>query len=69
MWRDVLMQLRFHRDSQTPSTLGRMFSSPWQGCSLAVLSAWLSAAAGVYTEFLMKRNSDSIFWQNLQLYL
>ena len=38
------------------------------GVGLAVTGAWLSAAAGVYTEYLMKRNDDSIFWQNLQLY-
>ena len=28
----------------------------------------LSAMAGVYTEFLMKQNDDSLYWQNCQLY-
>jgi len=33
-----------------------------------VLSAFLSALAAVYTEWVMKRNSDSLYWQNMQLY-
>jgi hypothetical protein len=33
-----------------------------------VLSACLSALAGVYTEKLMKMNDDTLYWQNLQLY-
>lgn len=39
-----------------------------QGYMLGVLSATLSATAGVYTEFLMKQNDDSLYWQNVQLY-
>jgi UDP-sugar transporter A1/2/3 len=35
---------------------------------LGVLSACLSAVAGVYTEFIMKKNDDSLYWQNMQLY-
>ncbi|XP_051150665.1 CMP-sialic acid transporter 1 isoform X2 [Andrographis paniculata] len=45
-----------------------LFSSPIQGYMLGVLSACLSALAGVYTEFLMKKNNDSLYWQNIQLY-
>ncbi|GAA0142825.1 transporter [Lithospermum erythrorhizon] len=45
-----------------------LFSSPIQGYTLGVLSACLSALAGVYTEFLMKKNNDSLYWQNVQLY-
>ncbi|KAL4567023.1 hypothetical protein LXL04_022593 [Taraxacum kok-saghyz] len=45
-----------------------LFSSPIQGYLLGVLSACLSALAGVYTEFLMKKNNDSLYWQNVQLY-
>ncbi|KAL0426091.1 UNVERIFIED_CONTAM: CMP-sialic acid transporter 1 [Sesamum radiatum] len=45
-----------------------LFSSPIQGYMLGILSACLSALAGVYTEFLMKKNSDSLYWQNIQLY-
>ena len=33
-----------------------------------MLSAFLSALAAVYTEWVMKRNADSLFWQNMQLY-
>ncbi|XP_010266434.1 PREDICTED: CMP-sialic acid transporter 1-like isoform X1 [Nelumbo nucifera] len=45
-----------------------LFSAPIQGYMLGVLSACLSALAGVYTEFLMKKNNDSLYWQNVQLY-
>ncbi|KAF5953121.1 hypothetical protein HYC85_011065 [Camellia sinensis] len=43
-----------------------LFSSPIQGYMLGILSACLSALAGVYTEFLMKKNNDSLYWQNVQ---
>ncbi len=33
-----------------------------------MLSALLSALAAVYTEWVMKRTSDSLYWQNMQLY-
>ncbi|XP_059649286.1 CMP-sialic acid transporter 1-like isoform X2 [Cornus florida] len=45
-----------------------LFSSSIQGYMLGILSACLSALAGVYTEFLMKKNNDSLYWQNVQLY-
>ncbi|CAL8157537.1 unnamed protein product [Prunus armeniaca] len=45
-----------------------MFSAPIQGYMLGILSACMSALAGVYTEFLMKKNNDSLYWQNVQLY-
>ncbi|KAE9616060.1 hypothetical protein Lal_00017611 [Lupinus albus] len=45
-----------------------LFSAPIQGYMLGVLSACLSALAGIYTEFLMKKNNDSLYWQNVQLY-
>ncbi|KAK2976659.1 hypothetical protein RJ640_012333 [Escallonia rubra] len=45
-----------------------LFSSPIQGYMLGILSACLSALAGVYTEYLMKKNNDSFYWQNVQLY-
>jgi UDP-sugar transporter A1/2/3 len=45
-----------------------LFTAPIQGYLLGILSAGLSALAGIYTEFLMKRNNDTLYWQNLQLY-
>ncbi|XP_044486828.1 CMP-sialic acid transporter 1-like isoform X2 [Mangifera indica] len=45
-----------------------LFSASIQGYMLGILSACLSALAGVYTEFLMKKNNDSLYWQNVQLY-
>ncbi|XP_042420487.1 CMP-sialic acid transporter 1-like isoform X2 [Zingiber officinale] len=45
-----------------------LFSAPIQGYMLGLLSACLSALAGVYTEYLMKKNNDSLYWQNVQLY-
>lgn len=47
---------------------GSLFTAPLMGYMLGVLNACLSAFAGVYTEFLMKKNDDSIHWQNIQLY-
>ncbi|XP_042469075.1 CMP-sialic acid transporter 1-like isoform X1 [Zingiber officinale] len=51
------------------ASCGSLFSAPIQGYMLALLSAWLSALAGVYTEYLMKKNNDSLYWQNVQLYI
>uniref|UniRef100_A0A3N7E8I5 CMP-sialic acid transporter 1 n=1 Tax=Populus trichocarpa TaxID=3694 RepID=A0A3N7E8I5_POPTR len=45
-----------------------LFAAPIQGYMLGAVSACLSALAGVYTEFLMKKNNDSLYWQNVQLY-
>ncbi|XP_074326400.1 CMP-sialic acid transporter 1-like isoform X3 [Apium graveolens] len=45
-----------------------LFSSPIPGYMLGVLSACLSALAGIYTEFLLKKNNDTLYWQNVQLY-
>lgn len=39
-----------------------------QGYLFGLLSAFLSALAAVYTEWVMKRNNDSLYWQNIQLY-
>ncbi|KAL1807354.1 hypothetical protein DCAR_0522659 [Daucus carota subsp. sativus] len=46
-----------------------LFSSPIPGYMLGVLSACLSALAGIYTEFLLKKKNDSLYWQNVQLYM
>ncbi|GJS61625.1 CMP-sialic acid transporter 1 [Tanacetum coccineum] len=45
-----------------------LFSSPIQGYMLGVLSACLSALAGVFTEFIVKKTNDTLYWQNVQLY-
>ncbi|CAI9101170.1 OLC1v1038433C3 [Oldenlandia corymbosa var. corymbosa] len=50
------------------SSCESLFSSPIYGYVLGIVSACLSALAGVYTEFLMKKNNDSLYWQNVQLY-
>lgn len=39
-----------------------------QGYAFGLLSALLSAVAAVYTEWVMKHNADSLYWQNMQLY-
>jgi hypothetical protein len=41
---------------------------PLQGYIFGVVSATLSAVAAVYTEWVMKKNTDSLYWQNMQLY-
>lgn len=48
---------------------GSVFSSPYIGYVLGIVSAVLSALAGVYTEFLMKKTNESLYWQNTQLYV
>ncbi|CAL8470883.1 g10425 [Coccomyxa elongata] len=45
-----------------------LLAAPIAGYLFGVLSAFLSAIAAVYTEWVMKRNSDSLYWQNMQLY-
>ena len=50
------------------SNCGSLLAAPIQGYLLGILSACLSALAGVYTEYLMKKNQDSLYWQNMQLY-
>ena len=47
---------------------GASFSAPWKGYVLGLADACCSAAGAVYTEFLMKRNDDTIHWQNVQMY-
>ena len=39
-----------------------------QGVAYAALSAALSGVAAVYTEWVLKRSSSSLHWQNMQLY-
>ncbi len=54
--------------SQISGCGNSMLTAPFMGYIFACLSATLSALAGVYTEFLLKKNNDSLYWQNLQLY-
>lgn len=42
--------------------------APLIGYLFGLLSACLSALAAVYTEWVLKRNGDSLYWQNMQLY-
>ena len=48
--------------------LGKASHISLQGYLFGLLSAFLSALAAVYTEWVMKRNNDSLYWQNIQLY-
>ncbi|KAK7829315.1 cmp-sialic acid transporter 1 [Quercus suber] len=57
-----------HKPGCGEASCDSLFSAPIQGYMLGILSACLSALAGVYTEFLMKKNNDSLYWQNVQLY-
>ncbi|XP_021757613.1 CMP-sialic acid transporter 1-like isoform X1 [Chenopodium quinoa] len=50
------------------SSCDSLLSAPIQGYMFGILSACLSALAGVYTEFLMKKNNDNLYWQNVQFY-
>uniref|UniRef100_A0A061R2A2 Cmp-sialic acid transporter 1-like n=2 Tax=Tetraselmis sp. GSL018 TaxID=582737 RepID=A0A061R2A2_9CHLO len=44
------------------------FSAPLEGYLFGLFSAFLSALAAVYTEWVMKKNDDCLYWQNIQLY-
>ena len=39
-----------------------------QGYVFGCVSATLSGVAAVYTEWVMKKNNDSLYWQNMLLY-
>lgn len=54
--------------SQVKGCGDSVFSWPIQGYLFGILSAFLSAFAGIYTEFLLKKNNDNLYWQNVQLY-
>lgn len=55
--------------TQSPSQLPEaVLILAMQGYAFAGLSAVLSAVAAVYTEWVMKHNNDSLYWQNMQLY-
>lgn len=43
-------------------------AQPVAGYIFAILSAFLSGFAAVYTEYVMKARDDSLYWQNAQLY-
>ncbi|KAJ3678668.1 hypothetical protein LUZ60_002471 [Juncus effusus] len=46
-----------------------LFSGKIQGYIYGIISAFLSAFAGIYTEYILKKNNnDSLYWQNIQLY-
>ncbi|KDD75163.1 nucleotide-sugar transporter [Helicosporidium sp. ATCC 50920] len=45
-----------------------VMQAPLMGYLLGALSALLSGVAAVYTEWVMKSNQDSLYWQNMQLY-
>lgn len=54
--------------SQISCNSGSSLAAPVEGYILGIISACLSALAGVYTEKLMKMNDDNLYWQNMQLY-
>ena len=43
-------------------------ASPTQGYIYGCVSALLSAVAAVYTEWVLKKNNDTLYWQNMLLY-
>jgi len=67
-WLALLLLMAGATVSQISGCEGSVLAAPVNGYLLGILSALLSATAGVYTEFLMKKNNDSLYFQNLQLY-
>jgi len=67
-WLALLLLMAGATVSQISGCEGSVLAAPAMGYFLGILSAFLSATAGVYTEFLMKKNNDSLYFQNMQLY-
>eukprot|EP00240_Pyramimonas_obovata_P005910 CAMPEP_0118934844 /NCGR_PEP_ID=MMETSP1169-20130426/14276_1 /TAXON_ID=36882 /ORGANISM="Pyramimonas obovata, Strain CCMP722" /LENGTH=337 /DNA_ID=CAMNT_0006877787 /DNA_START=81 /DNA_END=1094 /DNA_ORIENTATION=+ len=67
-WLALLLLMAGATTSQISGCEGSVLAAPAMGYFLGILSAFLSATAGVYTEFLMKKNNDSLYFQNVQLY-
>ncbi|CAD5188396.1 unnamed protein product [Musa acuminata subsp. malaccensis] len=65
----LFRQLILHVKGCGEASCDSLFSAPIKGYMLGLLSACLSALVGVYTEYLMKKNNDSLYWQNVQLYM
>ena len=67
-WVALMLLLIGATSSQLDTCGSRVLSAPVQGYLFGLLSASLSGFAAVYTEFIMKKNNDSLYWQNAQLY-
>ncbi len=51
-----------------PLTAHTMRPNCLQGYIYGCVSALLSAVAAVYTEWVLKKNNDTLYWQNMLLY-
>ncbi|EFN59537.1 hypothetical protein CHLNCDRAFT_19140 [Chlorella variabilis] len=49
-------------------TTQSVLSAPFIGYVFALVSALLSGVAAVYTEWVLKKNNDTLYWQNILLY-
>ncbi len=67
-WIALLLLLIGATTSQLDTCGSKVLSAPMQGYLFGLLSASLSGFAAVYTEYIMKKNNDSLYWQNAQLY-
>eukprot|EP00899_Mesostigma_viride_P021177 jgi/Mesvir1/29060/Mv18368-RA.1 len=67
-WLALMLLMVAAISSQLTGCGGTLFSSPALGYILGTVSATLAGLAGVYTEYLMKMNDESLHWQNTQLY-
>lgn len=67
-WIALLLLTMGATTSQISGCGQSVLAAPMMGYVLGLISACLSATAGVYTEFLLKKNNDNLYWQNVQLY-
>ena len=67
-WVALVLLLIGAMTSQLDTCGHKVLSAPIQGYLFGLLSASLSGFAAVYTEYIMKKNNDSLYWQNAQLY-
>ncbi|KAL4853620.1 CMP-sialic acid transporter 1 [Chlorella vulgaris] len=52
----------------TAGVVQSVLHAPFMGYVFGVVSALLSAVAAVYTEWVLKKNNDTLYWQNMLLY-
>ncbi|PSC76361.1 CMP-sialic acid transporter 1 isoform X1 [Micractinium conductrix] len=72
-WMALLLLMAGAATSQinTDCSQGRVqgvLHAPVMGYVFALVSALMSAVAAVYTEWVLKKNNDTLYWQNMLLY-
>lgn len=68
-WAALLLLLLGCAASQLRTSVRETLAQPLMGYVLVLTQCTISAVASIYTEWLLKRSSQSIYLQNLQMYV